>query len=108
MKTLSVLILTLFIAPLAFAADIDGTFQCDDGATLEVTQSRQLGSYYASLEYADGSASTLAEFQFRGESLRGNMLRDDEDANMGKVIIADQGRRLVLNFDSGETVTCLK
>jgi hypothetical protein len=106
LMTLSTLALTTSAA--ASAPAITGHFNCDDGGTLEVSQARQQGVFFASLAYSDGSASTLASFEFRGAALRGQMLRDDEEADMGEVVVAEQGRTLVLMFTGDENVTCRK
>lgn len=107
MKKLILSILVLLSAGSAFAADFSGKYSCDDQGTLTLKRGG-IGAYYSSLSYADGSASTLATMQFPGESLRGTMSRDDEDPEMGRVIVSERGQRLVLRFDSGETLTCLK
>ncbi len=107
MKNLVILFASTFLthnAP-AFASDLSGEFQCDDGGTLSL-RNHDIGAYYASLTYPDHSSSTLAEIIYSGESLRGKMLRDDEDAFMGHVISADFGNRLVLHFSDCEKVTC--
>jgi len=101
--------LSLVLAQMAFGFSPVGTYTCDDQGTLSVTQSKQNPElYFASLEYSDGSASTLAAFEFPGESLGGTMFRDDEDPEMGKVIMENKAQTLILNFDSGDTVTCTK
>jgi hypothetical protein len=99
---------TLLASTVGYAADLNGDFQCDDGGTLSLKRSG-LGHYYASLNYRDGSSSTLAEIMFMGESLRGKLLRDDgEETHMGYVIMSDGGSRLVLTFNGGGSVTCVK
>ena len=109
MKNLIAILLVAFVTPITFAADvagINGVYACDDGGKLTVIKQRMPDRYYASLEYPDGSASTLAEFEVQGKSRKGKMFRDDEEAYMGEVIIKSGGDVLELAFDGGEVVTC--
>ena len=106
MKSFILILIALTSAHL-MAADLNGSFQCDDGGTLSL-KSYGIRHYLASLEYPDGSASTLAEIEFPGESLRGYMYRDDEERDLGRVIEGNSGKRLTLRFNGGTVVLCTR
>ncbi len=109
MINLMAILLVLLAVPMASAADvagINGVYSCDDGGKLSVVKQRMPDRYHASLEYPDGSSSTLAEFEVEGKSRKGKMLRDDEDPETGEFTIKKGGDVLVLSFNSGDVVTC--
>ncbi len=106
MKLLTALV-AMSVGTTVFAADLNGTFECDDGGTLNLKR-YEIQAYSASLKYEDGDVSTLDKIVFRGESLRGTMYRDDEEAYMGTAIQSNEGKRIVLSFDSGDRVVCTR
>lgn len=108
MKAFGSALATFLLASIAFGASSPvGTYQCDDEGTLEVAPGTESGRVYASLGYADGSASTLAEFEFVRDSAVGTMLRDDEDGReMGTVTHLESERALRLDLGGGDIVVC--
>jgi hypothetical protein len=102
------LILSLFLtiaAVPAFAANLDGVYACDDQGTLELDR-KSLTSFQASLTYEDGAVSTLDVLEFHSaDSMVATMLPDDE-GRLGRARIIRNG--IVLKFDNGDVVTCLK
>jgi hypothetical protein len=99
--------LSIFASTSSFAANLNGIYNCSDESTLQLKQV-DIGRYRAAMRYEDGAVSTLREILFRGESLRGQLLRDDDDSLMGHAIIVNGGTNLNLTFLDGDKVTCAK
>ncbi len=103
MKTL----ISLSMLTLSFSA-FSSTYKCDDNGVLKLTSSKSNPKLiFASLEYADGSASTLSLMELKGQN-KGDLLRDDEEAYMGKFTISKDGKTVALKFDGEGVTTCTK
>lgn len=84
-----------------------GRYLCDDRGTLELSLGREPGFRYASLEYEDGSASTIAAFEFTPGESEGLMVRDDDDGRVaGRFSWSEQESELNLIFGDGSTIAC--